>query len=188
MSCAIRSFLLKEKKQTARCTVCFKSNLQLAAFKGPIALRRRIPPVVLIFIFQVSNDIHKVYVVCCCQIVLYSKIRIIVTQNSGSENAQSGQEQAVPFDGLCSPASLACRRIHRCFLNCIKPVKQFRHGHTFQPVKKRFLFLEYIGSVMRRIPIGNGKRTLDPVQLLLEKGFIPICDKLAEEAAFQCFC
>lgn len=35
------------------------------------------------------------------------KIRTIVTQNLRFENTKPGQEQAVPFDGLCSPASSA---------------------------------------------------------------------------------
>ena len=35
------------------------------------------------------------------------KIRTIVTQNLRFENTKPGQEQAIPFDGLCSPASSA---------------------------------------------------------------------------------
>ena len=38
---------------------------------------------------------------------LHPKIRTIVTQNLRFENTKPGQEQAVPFDGLCSPASSA---------------------------------------------------------------------------------
>lgn len=40
-------------------------------------------------------------------VALYPKIRTIVTQNLRFENTKPGQEQAVPFDGLCSPASSA---------------------------------------------------------------------------------
>lgn len=38
---------------------------------------------------------------------IYPKIRTIVTQNLRFENTKPGQEQAIPFDGLCSPASSA---------------------------------------------------------------------------------
>lgn len=38
---------------------------------------------------------------------LQPKIRTIVTQNLRFENTKPGQEQAIPFDGLCSPASSA---------------------------------------------------------------------------------
>ena len=39
--------------------------------------------------------------------ILHPKIRTIVTQNLRFENTKPGQEQAIPFDGLCSPASSA---------------------------------------------------------------------------------
>ena len=37
------------------------------------------------------------------------------------------------------------------------------------------------------ITIGNGEGAFDTVKFLQEKGFISICDKLAEETAFQAF-
>ena len=37
------------------------------------------------------------------------------------------QEQAIPLDGLCSPASFSHGRINSRFLNSVKPVKQLSH-------------------------------------------------------------
>jgi hypothetical protein len=53
--------------------------------------------------------------------------------------------------------------------------------------EESFLFPENIGPVMRWVTIRNGKGALYAVKLLLEEGFVSICDKLTEETPFQAF-
>ena len=54
--------------------------------------------------FGVAEPSSPDYVV---DIQFKPKIRTIVTQNLRFENTKPGQEQAIPFNGLCSPASSA---------------------------------------------------------------------------------